>query len=620
VTLTATNRLAPCSPRRAFGSRRRRARLGAGRPRLNLLPVEMMVDANRDGEMSFDTASVHDKDQTTAEKPYRFWVNDDMDMEVKVTTGGGYGASATIVDGETIPPVMPDSARPNILTKRDLEDWTRLWIGMKGVAQMLQSNNGISVGLQFKPLVGDAWQTNEHQPSIKMCKAVEPDGDRGYLKDDGSSGGDDWADQQISGEYDVPVKDIGGQSIIGTAAFILPNSFWDGFDDTHPKHLIFEGVTEGKGRLVLVFYKGNQKIGEGGALYLELKNVRKMYERAKVSLDAPQIPDPWTNDHPAPLTAVPDPWNWPPEIDPDAEKKTIVFVHGWRMPYGEYLSWADTTYKRLWQLGYKGRFYAFRWPTYHGDNDGITLADYTDTPGGLTYNPSEYRAWLSGSALADFVNGLPNAGSRYLIAHSMGNIVAGSALRNNLQVTRYAMCNSAMAAMAYDDSIVFPAFAGFNTPDTDPHGGTRQKFGLANKLNPTGTTIVSFGVNADAALGMWDANNKFFKPQVFPNLEHYQYIPANPAGEKLQYASYSLLTPLRNVTSVAEAMGYITQSRSRAAGGTPEARGSISPPFVDLATFGFGTEHSAEWGFTIQKTYPFWNEILRRFDIDVSDQ
>ena len=44
-------------------------------------------------------------------------------------------------------------------------------------------------------------------------------------------------------------------------------------------------------------------------------------------------------------------------------RQTIAFVHGWRMPYDEYMQWADTTFKRLWQLGYKGRFYTFRWPT-----------------------------------------------------------------------------------------------------------------------------------------------------------------------------------------------------------------------------------------------------------------
>ena len=45
-----------------------------------LLPVEPMVDANRDREMSFDSASIHNKDQTTAKKPYRFWLNNDHDI------------------------------------------------------------------------------------------------------------------------------------------------------------------------------------------------------------------------------------------------------------------------------------------------------------------------------------------------------------------------------------------------------------------------------------------------------------------------------------------------------------------------------------------------------------
>src|SRR2546423_8100189 len=44
-----------------------------------LIPVEVMVDGNRDGEMSFDDPSVHGADQTSEEKLYRFWLNDDQD-------------------------------------------------------------------------------------------------------------------------------------------------------------------------------------------------------------------------------------------------------------------------------------------------------------------------------------------------------------------------------------------------------------------------------------------------------------------------------------------------------------------------------------------------------------
>ena len=239
-----------------------------------------------------------------------------------------------------------------------------------------------------------------------------------------------------------------------------------------------------------------------------------------------------------------------------------------------------------------------------------------NTPGGLTYNPSEYRAWLSGPALANFVNGLPNSNARYLIAHSMGNVVSGAALRSNMQVTRYAMCNSALAAMAYDASIVDN---NYQTPDTDSDAGVRQNFGLASKVNPASTEIVNFSLGPDRALGAWDANNQFFKPQSFADLSGYAYNPSNAVGSRLLYLSTFL--NVKVITSTPEAMGYVTRSRSRAAGGKPETGGSVGS-FVNMGVggFEFGNEHSAEWAYSIQKTYPFWKEVLKKFQIDVSNR
>ena len=39
-----------------------------------LVPMAMAVDNNRDGQITFDAA-----DQTTADKPYRFWINDSQE-------------------------------------------------------------------------------------------------------------------------------------------------------------------------------------------------------------------------------------------------------------------------------------------------------------------------------------------------------------------------------------------------------------------------------------------------------------------------------------------------------------------------------------------------------------
>src|SRR5205823_9767730 len=135
---------------------------------------------------------------------------------------------------------------------------------------------------------------------------------------------------------------------------------WNDLPDDNPKKcLLFEGASEGKGELTIVFLDQNgNELAEVGSVWIDIKEVRKLYERGKITLNAPDIPDPWNDDRPNPLQWAWDPWNWEPEVDPNSEAKTIVYVHGWRMNYDEYLSWADTTFKRLSQLGYKGRFYS----------------------------------------------------------------------------------------------------------------------------------------------------------------------------------------------------------------------------------------------------------------------
>lgn len=534
-----------------------------------LVPVELMVDGNRDGEMSFDDPAVHEADQTSEEKPYRFWVNDDDDG---------------ILDGEEIEGGSPDYSDIYLKSMRDLEDVARLWITFKGMTEAIKSGD-VTVQLEWKSMDGGtSWPSDAGDPAINVFKAVETDGSNKYLSDEAV------AKSQVSygntpGEYSISLGRVGrGRPLV------LPTSLFATLIETAPnKFFLFEGAGAGKGQLVLTLRKGGQEIGEYPPLYLDLKNVRQMYERGKITLDASEIPDPWDNDNPPPLMWVWDPWNWPPDIDPNVKDKTIAYVHGWRMTYGEYLLWADATFKRLWHLGFKGRFYSFRWPTYHGDNNGPNPADMYKS-GGTTYNPSEYRAWLSGPALANFVNSLPGS-QKYIIAHSMGNVAAGSALRAGMQITRYAMCNAAVAAMAFDQNIVD---FNYETPDTDSDQATRSTFGLANKLNPSGTKLVNFSLPADFALGQWNVNNEFFKPQ--PRLTaNYYYRPLNSPGRKLTYEG---LVTIRVVKSEAEAIGYATQSRSAAEGTKQSVSGSINA-VVNMGSggFDFGTEHSAEWEF-----------------------
>jgi uncharacterized membrane protein len=569
-----------------------------------LAPAELMVDANRDGQMSFDDGSVHNGDITSTGRPYRFWLNDDDDTELEIIEGGQSGGPA---EGDTVPAPRPDFGLHKIASKRNLEDFARVWINLRGLEDLVASGD-LEVALKWKSVSPGT------TPAINIYPSADDTGSDSYLKDEMA------AQAQITGIFNEAVVDkFGAHSVDATRTYVFKQDYWTGLSrDNSKKCLLFEGAAEGKGKLEIVLIDRNHNQFEAGGVWLDLKNIRKMYERGKITADAPDILDPWISDHPQALSWTWDPWNWAPEVDPNADQKTIAFVHGWRMTYEEYLNWSDTTYKRLWHLGYKGRFYCFRWPTYHGDNNGIDPVDLYK-PGGTTYNPSEYRAWLSGPALASFMNVLPNQANRYLIAHSMGNVVAGSALRNNMRVSGYAMCNSAMAAMAYDDNIIDDHY---ETPDTDEDSSTRLTFGLANRLNPVSTEIVNFCLPDDYALGQWSANNRFFKPQTFATGHFYRYTSGNGVGHKLEYVDAGAFPRLvRPLASVEEAMAYVTQSRSHAAGAKEGTQGSIGA-FVDMGpgNFNFGTEHGAQWEYSIQKTSPFWKEVLKKFNIDVGNR
>ncbi len=184
---------------------------------------------------------------------------------------------------------------------------------------------------------------------------------------------------------------------------------------------------------------------------------------------------------------------------------TAIFVHGWRLKYTDFMNWSDTSYKRLWHQGFRGKFYAFRWPTYSADNTVFRNNSFDNwqdqhapvPPGCFTYDASEYRAWLCGPALASWVNSLPHPSTkRNLFAHSMGNVISGAALRAGMVVENYALCNAAMAAMAYDPNPalrnkpnkndpldkIWVAFEPKMTPDTDPLATIREAYGIQNKF------------------------------------------------------------------------------------------------------------------------------------------
>ena len=531
-------------------------------------PVDVAVDADRDGEITFDG-----KDTTTAEKPFRFWINNDQDnLEVDEPSVVTY----------------PDSERTSIYTKRDLEDYCRLSF-RTGISIADLQNGNWRIGLKFTNIASST------TPSIHVFPNQSAVGNLDYLTDGTSAA---------------------NQVAISTSCFqtqngmiVIPQSYWMGRSDS-TAHMIFDGITAGCGNLSVVILDQNDKeLGETLGPWIKLLDVRKMYQRARIVNEANQIDDPWVNDNPSAQTWSPDPNGNDYDEDPAAETLACIYVHGWRMTYAETMTWADTSYKRLWHQGFKGKFYSFRWATYSTD----TVNPYTDY---FTYNPSEYRAWLCGPALASFVNGLPQSSrNKRIFAHSMGNVTTGAALREGMIVENYSLCNAAMSASAYDTDLALRKDQDGNdlseigdrkTPDTDPDPAYRAAFGLQDKFNNASfPRMFSFGLPSDSSLASWTYGNKSWKPE-----ERLGYYYSFPPYNRPTWFN-------RIVTSLPEAMGYVTKSLTRTAGADLRTRGIITDcqnmndwTQVGGNHGGFDSEHSAEWKWNYQSTNLFWKRLV----------
>ena len=286
-----------------------------------LVPAELMVDGNRDGEMSFDDPSISGLDGTSEGKPYRFWVNDDDD-----------GAAGD--PGDHVPARAPDYADGIIRSIRDLEDFSRLQLNVGGLHEALEFGK---IKAAFE------WRQSTGNPRIKLYRAISNTTE--YLTDV----------SKANSQTIFPFRDSLGE-VIPNLPMFLPDGFWtrtSPFTNV-PKTLpsawfLFEGSGEGKGHLVLSFWKDNRRIGETDGAWLDLKNVKRMFQRAKATpLDG--IAAPWTNENPLPTAYVDDPNDYGFEMPADERPDVIIVkrqsirrtypspAHGLLTPYTTWIS------------------------------------------------------------------------------------------------------------------------------------------------------------------------------------------------------------------------------------------------------------------------------------------
>lgn len=595
-----------------------------------VLEGNLAVDANRDGQIKLVTEDA--SDQTSAGKPFRFWLNDDFDRTHTVD-----GNDSEEDDLQTSPNGKVDWENNYIPSKRDLEDFARLQISTAGLNDSFK-NGQLYLGLKWTNITGP--------PAIKLYKHVETDGGLKYLTDDTI------AQQQINAAYAIAdIRDTATQPqnatrvvIEGTDVFVLPTSLFSGLSEAQPKtYLLFEGCKPGQGQLQLVILKKEgadyTEIGNGPGVWMDLKKIGDMYEHWSVGNTSGGVPDSIAARIPS-LTGSSTVFKYDNGNPSPEDRKYILLVHGWNMQQWEKERFAETAYKRLYWQGYKGRFGLFSWPTTN-DFSGTIKDAIIDT---TNYDRGEWSAWRSATPLRQLLQTLNGAysGELYVLAHSMGNVVVGESLRLQQQFYSgqvakvYVASQAALPVHCYDGSrtadlqvdpkAVQVAEPYPQTPNIYPNWLSANSAAVGKRVN-------FFNVN-DFALWVdaWQLN-QVFKPDERDQPDqpwYYQYVQNEnyPLGHwyKSQPPTTNVDLTLGSAADVRdryEIMAFAAESRSKALGATSDITTfaqrvdlqSLWPTDTGLKgssglNYSAHKWHSAEFRSTNMRQGGYWKKLL----------
>jgi pimeloyl-ACP methyl ester carboxylesterase len=575
---------------------------------LYLIPVAIAVDANRDGDIVFEGDS---RDITSRDKPFRFWINDDDDGRPND-------------EAEVVPAADEDHADGTMQTMRDLEDFARIHLRLGGLHEQVVDGT-FKIGLKFSQAGGGS-------SKINVYKSADPDGSSSYLTDEKA------AMAQISGKN---AQSLG--EVTSGDPLLLPTDFWDdSSDENATKYLIFEGSSEGQGELVLTIHQSDgTQIAETAGCWLDLKQIKKMYQRGKALPEGIAAPHHSANGpFTGPTASVGDPWNWPFEKDPTEENSAVVFVHGWSMTYDAYFSFTETMFKRLWHQGFKGRFCSFRWDPLVAKEAQLYAGEY---------NRSEHRALLYGEALRQFVQTVKNdVLDVSLVGHSMGNVVCGSALRQGLIVKNYLLMEAAFPAGCYDESGGDGAVgvngydrfwnAELNRPTPDYHDSDMGYRGFLKAMHSNTGRLVNFHNRLDYALATgikffwfeanWEKNQVDYKPDGSGTAIHasdWQYLYNTAEADTIKKGllenihfvnSNPVWAFTRHVHDSYEIKAFISRPRSKALGAVDSLLANrpaiMEHVNLNAAPYNFDdreSDHSGQFNRRIQEVSELYRDI-----------
>ena len=502
-----------------------------------------------------------------------------------------------------------------IPSKRDLQDFTRLWLaGVNELVHALPTNSTLTL----------SWTSVSGEPAVDLFTAIDPG--IGYQTNE------TMAAAQID---PVQCPYLGRISLTQTVQFT--KATW------RTNQFIFCGCGYGAGGLTLTIADGNGNTLGTTTTWIQIVDIKQMYERWTVG-DTPSRA-PYTNTVPAVegLGKLSDGSGAPAtRFTPPQNTNTpyILLVHGWNDPTWAKDRFAETAFKRLYWQGYQGRFGEFRWPTTFHESTGNVVRD--DAALVAIYDPGEYQAWQSADGLLNLLKSLhaTYGNNVYMLAHSMGNIVAGEALRKAAQqglgqlVNTYVASQAAVPGHCYDSTL-----SGSDLMDFGPFGfyGPTTANIYNNWLTTNSAAVgrrVNFYNTNDYALNSvhWQLDEKVKPDSVIGIAPPYGYNGSASDNPPLQNGFYSTYPPyigpfetvlyLGNAASVSnryEITAYAAEPRSLALGTLNVGALAINvnlatiwPPDLQNPNQPYSAHfwHSAEFRGDYPQQRGYWIELL----------
>jgi alpha-tubulin suppressor-like RCC1 family protein len=380
-----------------------------------LVPAAMVPDFNRDGKINDD-----DRDRVTESEPWRWWINDDDDSG---DTGGND------IPQNTEHPNFSTSASPDgtdtgtIDGTRDLIDFFPIYLDVRELIRLFPPDGPTGFTYNLKQEGGS---TNFVYTDLTSTNAFD------YLR-------------KLTGTEANNALALGGTPGTNGAATHHVTSEGARLDpqwlrrisSTSYGVLLVEGRKQDTHPLILEIYGSSGHRFTQVRLPLSLSSVEQMY-RHKNLMGADNAsggrPDYATGND----SVHDEPENYPDDL---CNNKDFVFVHGYNVNPNDARGWNSEIFKRFYHSGSKGRFIGVTW---HGAETQVLGSITTD------YQANVDNAFAAAHEFANFLSTLANV---TVAAHSLGNVLVGSAIHDwQARPSTYLMIDCAIAQESYDDT------------------------------------------------------------------------------------------------------------------------------------------------------------------------